>query len=147
MIASFTDMFDLRFKLFILSALIYVTNWFATDVLDLAGKAGTLPMQVLMMACIVILGGVIVWQNKSREQLNKERQEENQKWQQELSQRLAVQQAAIDAERVTRIGKLMEQQADSIVASKDLTQALTGIGRALESNNRVVERLVEHLNK
>lgn len=155
-----TGIFDIRIKLFLASIGLYVGD-LAVDVLDLAGKAGTMPMQVLMLCCIVILGGVIVWQNKARETLNKERHEESQRQmddaralQQELIQRINTQQAAIDLERVSRIGKLMEQQAQGIEAQKDLAHAQGRIADALIHNNRTIEdlgktvgRFIDHLPK
>jgi hypothetical protein len=156
-----TEIFDLRLKLFLASVGVYISNVFAIDVFDIAGKAGTMPMQVLMICCIVILGGVIVWQNKAREALNKERHEESkkrqedaQKLQQELIQRINAQQASIDAERVARIGKLMEQQALGIQAQNNLASAQGRIADALDHNNRTIEdlgktvgRFIDHLPK
>jgi hypothetical protein len=154
-----TQIFDLRFKLFVTSVGVYLGNFISMDVLDMANKAGTMPMQVLMLCCIVILGGVIVWQNRKREELNQERHKESQKQmedaralQQELIQRINVQQASIDAERVARIGKLMEQQAQSIDAQNNLANAQSRIADALNHNNRTIEdlgktvgRFIDHL--
>lgn len=135
------EIFDVRLKLFVLgSALAMVNGWLA-DAFDMAGKAGTLSMQGLMLASICILGGVIVWQNKGREALNRERHEESQKTQRELLSRLMTQQASIDAERVARIGKLMDQQAEDIAARKDLAVSLRDIAAAIQSNNLVIGEL------
>lgn len=135
------EIFDVRLKLFALGSGLALWNGLA-DMFDMAGKAGTLSMQGLMLVCIVILGGVIVWQNKAREALNKERHEENQNSQRELSSRLMTQQASIDAERVARIGKLMEQQKEDIEARKDLAVSLRDIAAAIQSNNTVIGELV-----
>lgn len=135
------EIFDVRLKLFAVGSSMAMANWPLGDVFDMAGKAGTLSMQGLMLACIFLLGGAIVWQNKAREALNKERHEENQQIQRELSSRLMAQQASIDAERVARIGKMMEQQKEDIEARKDLAVSLRDIAAAIQSNNQVIGEL------
>lgn len=149
-----TEIFDPRLKLFALTSGLAVIGNVLADVFDMAGKAGTLQMQALLIVCILILGGVIVWQNKGRESINKERHEESQRTQKELLTKLSMQQASMDAERVARIGKLMEQQRDDIEAKKELAFIMRELATSSATNNRVigelervVHRLVDHLVK
>lgn len=146
------EIFDPRLRLFALVSGGLIAHGIVADVFDLAGKAGTLPMQALMIVCIVVLGSVIVWQNKNREQLNRERHKENQEIQEKLLTKLDDQQNAIDGERKARIERLMDQTRDDTEAKKELAFALRELStsngqttRVISELERVVHKLVDHL--
>jgi parvulin-like peptidyl-prolyl isomerase len=146
------EIFDIRLRLFALMSSGLIVNNILADAFDMAGKAGTLPMQALMIVCIVVLGSVIVWQNKNREQLNRDRHKENQTIQEKLLTKLDEQQAAIDNERKVRIERLMDQQRDDIEAKKELAFSLRELAtsngqttRVISDLERVVHKLVDHL--
>lgn len=144
---AFHMIFDLRLKLFALMSGGFLVDNVLADVFDMAGKAGTLPMQALMLVCIITLGAVIVWQNKGRESLNKERHIENQQIQQELLAKLTIQQATIDAERIARIGKLMDQQKEDIEAKKELSFSLRELSGMVQKSTEVSSELERAVNK
>lgn len=102
--------------------------------LDIAQQAGTLPMQVLMLAAVIFLGGYIIRSNNNREKENSQHHEENKKQYENLFARLQSREEAFDVERKSRIETLMGiMQAD--------TTAKNNIASAIANNTTAIEQL------
>jgi len=104
----------------------------ATDILDVASKAGTFPMQVLMLAAIITLGLVIARLHK-----------QNQKTMAEWTERMEAKEAAMAEERRDRIRALMEMVKDDIAVKRDLHNAISNNTHAIDRLERLMQKALE----
>lgn len=99
------------------------------DIVDVATKAGTLPMQVLMLAAILGLGIVFrKFYKDSNEELR------------QLGARFDVREASMTTERISRINMLMD-------IIKEDTVAKTEMVHAVENNTSAIRDLRELVNE
>jgi flagellar biosynthesis/type III secretory pathway M-ring protein FliF/YscJ len=99
------------------------------SILDDASKAGTYPMQVLMLAAIMVLGAAIVYLHYDYKKLFKE-----------FTRSMKDQDEAMNKERVDRIAMLME------VIRED-TRTKVELRGAIENNTSTIERFETLLTK
>jgi Cu/Ag efflux pump CusA len=118
----------------------------AQSTLDLATKAGTLPMQVLLLAAVFILGGVIIRLNNKREVINDSRHAENIEQIKTLLKRLDEKDEAMTQERKLRIESLMEIIRGDVAAKNNVASAIQNNTTAIGQNTQTIEGLKTIIN-
>src|SRR5207247_10325507 len=93
----------------------------AIDFIELASKAGSLPIQVLLLLGLIILGAVI--RSMHRENLKK---------QTEFMDKMDTKEVAISQERKDRIAMLIGLIKDDVDVKARLVSAVDGNTRAIE---------------
>lgn len=110
------------------------------DIIDWASKAGTLPMQGLMLIALIVLGWVIRHlHNRSDEKIDA-LHIENKKTQQEWEQKVEIERAAVAVERKDRINLLIE------IIRED-TKIKAELKNAIDNNTQAIERLEKLLSQ
>src|SRR5437868_15521368 len=104
------------------------------DVLDAASKAGTLSMQGLMLAGIIILGWVARYQHK-----------ENRATINEFVTRLDSKENAMTAERIARINMLMEVLREDTQAKHEVSTAIVKNTEAIDGLKTIIHKLEDKL--
>jgi divalent metal cation (Fe/Co/Zn/Cd) transporter len=100
------------------------------DVLDMANKAGTMPMQVLMLVGIIVLGLVL-----------KSFYNENKKMVSDLVGRLDKKEESMTKERVDRINMLMNLIRDDVAVKQTISDSQRQFSHAIDKNTEAIEEL------
>lgn len=101
-----------------------------SDVLEMAGKAGTLPMQVIMLAAIIALGFVL-----------KALYRENQTAIEALVTRLDKKEESMTKERIDRIGMLMGLIRDDVAVKQAIADSQRQFAVAIDKNTEALDEL------
>lgn len=99
------------------------------SILDEAAKAGTYPMQVLLLGAIIAEAIVISYLHKDNKKTFKEFQESSR-----------IKDEAVNRERLDRISMLID-------VIKEDTRAKQDLKNAIDNNTRTIERFEELLTK
>lgn len=115
---------------------------FLADVIDWAMKAGTLPMQGLMILAIIILGWVIVYLHKQNNLKIDALHRENKTTQQVWETRIEAERVAMSVERKDRINMLIDVLREDTRTKAELKAAIDGNTRTIERFEMLLTKII-----
>ena len=124
------------------------------DILDVAGKAGTLPMQVLLLAGIIILGAVLKALHNDNKKTTAEliakleaKEKEHKLAVDALFVRLEAKEDAMTKERTDRISMLMQLIKDDVTVKTQIAEAQKQFAAAIDRNTSAIEDLKDAIRE